>query len=259
VEAERTVTVNLLARPGLRDRYPRLDRRRAMSIFHFIGQWFVPPAFHSKARRWLSSRAPKDLNETVNPNQLRHVRRYEFARAHIEGKVVLDAACGAGYGSDLLEPLEKYVGIDYADYCIKYADEHFGATHRQFLEADIYSLSELFAAGSFDTIVSLETLEHLEDPRKALEIFLNLVRSSGRLIISVPLNHPDRVYHKRRYTHADVRNLVQDVVKDGVADVDEYLQEHLAITPLSRLLRADATGAWLGILTKRAGNGRASR
>jgi 2-polyprenyl-3-methyl-5-hydroxy-6-metoxy-1,4-benzoquinol methylase len=180
---------------------------------------------------------------------LRHVRRYEFARTHFLGNTVLDAACGAGYGSDLLEPVEEYVGVDYAHSCIRYAQTNYGAEHRRFVEGDLYSLAAMFPPSSFDTIVSFETLEHLENPERVLSAFRDLLRPTGRLIMSIPLNHPDLVYHKRKYTHEDVYNLLRDLTADTETTLEEYLQKHLQIAPLRNLQSPGATGTWLGILT----------
>lgn len=220
-----------------------------MSLMSRIGQWCLPPAFHPLLRRGLRLEAKKDINEMVSPIQLRHIRRYDFGRTHIHGGVVLDAACGSGYGSDLLEPVKEYVGVDYADYCIRYAQDNYGIEHRRFIKADLYSLSELFSPNSFDTIVSFETLEHLDSPEKILSTFYELLKPQGRLVMSIPLNHPDEVYHKRKYDHHDVRDLFKLILQSKEAKLEEYLQNHLLINPLTSLLPPDAIGTWLGILT----------
>ena len=223
-----------------------------MSLRRQIGQWLVPPAFHPIIRRlgWRK----KDNNETVTTIQLRHICRYQFARKHIPGNTVLDAACGAGYGSDLLEPVDKYVGVDYADYCIRNAQKNYGAEHRSFIVGDLYSLANTFPRSSFDTIVSLETLEHLDNPKMVVSAFCDLLRPAGKLVMSIPLNHPDLVYHKRQYTHSDVRDLLSDFTSDSGPILEEYLQKHLQITPLTKELPPEATGTWLGVLATRSPN-----
>ena len=60
-------------------------------------------------QRFMRTRYKKDMNVFLAPNALRHIRRYEFARDNLSGQRILDVACGAGYGSDLLEPYEGYV------------------------------------------------------------------------------------------------------------------------------------------------------
>lgn len=44
---------------------------------------------------------------------LQHMGRYLFASSYVSGKVVLDAACGSRYGSEMLsQKAEKVVGVD---------------------------------------------------------------------------------------------------------------------------------------------------
>ena len=51
-----------------------------------------------------------------------HLRRYAFAQAYCEGKEVLDAACGVGYGSvALAETAARVVGADVDANAIAYA------------------------------------------------------------------------------------------------------------------------------------------
>ena len=50
-----------------------------------------------------------------------HLKKYEFARSRIDGLVV-DVACGVGYGSDYLRSAAKtVVGVDIADEAIAIA------------------------------------------------------------------------------------------------------------------------------------------
>jgi 2-polyprenyl-3-methyl-5-hydroxy-6-metoxy-1,4-benzoquinol methylase len=216
-----------------------------MNRLYDLAKSCFPPIFYP-----LFAIKKKDINETISPIQLRHIRRYEFAKKHFKGKKILDAACGTGYGSDLLEPYSEYVGIDYADYCIKYAITNYSAEHRSFLEADIYQLNEQFQHNSFDTIISFETLEHIKYPEKALDMFFNLLKDDGILIISIPLNHPDIVYHKRKYSHEDVLHLLNSFVISKRIFYKEYFQHHLSISPLESILPSNGSGTWVGILQK---------
>lgn len=219
-----------------------------MSIKRDISRWLVPPAFHPLIHR-MGLKARKDTNATISPVQLRHVRRYEFARKNLVGGTVLDAACGSGYGSDLLEPLRRYVGIDYADYCVRYAQAHYGSAHREFVLCDLDGVDAMFPSEAFDTVVCFETLEHLANPELVLRSLRGLLQSTGRMILSIPLNHPDLRYHKRRYTYDDVHILLREALTDADANLDEYFQQHLAITPLLSSLPPQAGGTWLGVLT----------
>ena len=108
-----------------------------------------------------------------------HVNRYRFAVNHIgSGKRVLDAACGCGYGSRMLQDAgNKVVGVDICPEAILYAGEHYNGVG--YLLSDIRDKPWV---GMFDAIVSFETIEHL--PEGSLRLFRESV--DGVFICSVP-------------------------------------------------------------------------
>jgi 2-polyprenyl-3-methyl-5-hydroxy-6-metoxy-1,4-benzoquinol methylase len=126
-----------------------------------------------------------------------HVIRYNLASSYIrQGDRVLDAACGLGYGSYLVAQLGKPVsvaGIDGSQYAVDYANLHFASldsklSFRTGLLPD--SLKEI-EDGFFDAIISYETLEHVESPKKLLSEFYRVLSPGGRLILSVPNDWAD--------------------------------------------------------------------
>ena len=185
----------------------------------------------------------------VTPTCLEHIRRYEFAKTNLHGSVILDAACGVGYGSEFLEPVEQYVGIDYAKYNIKYAKDTYGNYNRRFIDADIYKLENIFPDRSFDTIISFETLEHLDRPQDVLSIFFRLLKPQGKLIVSIPLNHPDTVYHKCIYNHRSIKLLFSQYSPQYEFYLQEYLQTSLKIRELSETLPINHKGYWIGVFS----------
>ena len=55
-----------------------------------------------------------------------HMARYHFAVRLARGKRVLDAGCGAGYGSaELADVAESVTGIDIAPEAVEYARAHY--------------------------------------------------------------------------------------------------------------------------------------
>lgn len=122
------------------------------------------------SRQW--TRTPKG----ARPD---HVRRYELAARYASGRV-LDAACGCGYGSKILmDNAQLVVGVDASAQAIYWAEEHFQGPC--FIQGRI---EEEPWTGKFETVVSLETIEHLKDPKPALEAFRRAC--IGTLIASVP-------------------------------------------------------------------------
>ena len=116
-----------------------------------------------------------------------HLERYEFAAHHLRGEQVLDMACGCGYGSALLaerHPDKQVTGVDIDPAAIAYARQHYQLPNLRYVCAD----AESFAATQcFDSIVSLETIEHLPNPRQLVANYARLLAAGGRVIAPVPI------------------------------------------------------------------------
>src|SRR3954447_18220574 len=128
----------------------------------------LPPPF----RRWRSGLA-EFTGERVIPGEVdvdllnEHLARYTFASRLARGKRVLDAGCGAGYGSaELAHAAKCVVGIDRAAEAVGFAREHYRLPNLSFVEASCTALPYKDAA--FDLIVAFEVIEHLENWRDFL-------------------------------------------------------------------------------------------
>lgn len=147
-----------------------------------------------------------------------HLARYMNAKPYIKGKRVLDAACGEGYGSQLMHDwgAASIVGVDISDVAIEKAKKLFSNQHVKYLVHDVETLP--FPDNSFDVVVSLETVEHLSNPEKFLKELHRVLKENGTAIISCPndnyyaQNVPDftNIYHKRRYTWPEYKELVEN-------------------------------------------------
>lgn len=122
-------------------------------------------------------------------NILRHKARYIFAANHIHPMgAVLDCACGSGYGSAILaERAEHVIGVDNSTEANTFAKSHYLGKPIQFHLQNIEELD--FNNDSLDSVVSLETLEHL--PQMVAEQFLMKIngwlRPGGMLVASSPM------------------------------------------------------------------------
>ena len=116
------------------------------------------------------------------------LERYAFAARHARPGRLLDLACGVGYGSALLAEraagVAELVGVDRCADAIAYAERRYADPPRlRFLEADAMAFAD---AAGFDTIVSIETIEHLPDPPGFVTRLARLLRPGGVLVGSVP-------------------------------------------------------------------------
>ncbi len=119
---------------------------------------------------------------------LEHYHRYCFASRFVTGKRVLDIACGEGYGSAFLsQRAGEVVGIDSDIDTINRARDKYSSI-RNLIFANGRCQDVWSGQGSFDAIISFETLEHLDENDQ--QIFLSSVRqslnSNGLFIVSSP-------------------------------------------------------------------------
>ncbi len=148
-----------------------------------------------------------------------HLARYIFARGFVKpGMVVLDAACGLGYGSAILSAgtgVKRVHGVDLSDSAIRYARLHYGSVRPclEFHAGDATRIAALPDA-SVDLVVSFETLEHMPNPEALLREFNRVLRPQGLWIGSVPnlwIDDHGRnpvPFHFHIYDHAQFRDQV---------------------------------------------------
>ena len=115
-----------------------------------------------------------------------HWHRYVFARDLCQGKSVLDAACGEGYGSNLIAGVAREViGLDIAAAAIAHARQRYAGEARvRFEVGDAAALA--FPDRRFDVVLSFETLEHLAAQQELVAGFARVLTDDGVLLISSP-------------------------------------------------------------------------
>jgi SAM-dependent methyltransferase len=114
-----------------------------------------------------------------------HVARYTFAARLARGKRVLDAGCGAGYGSaELAQAADSVVGLDRAPEAIDFARANYALPNLRFEQASCDALPH--PGGSFDLVVAFEVIEHLDHWREFLLEARRVLAPAGQIVISTP-------------------------------------------------------------------------
>ena len=127
-------------------------------------------------------------NEATGSETLRlHLERYQFAKENLVAGTLLDLACGVGYGTALLSEdprITHAVGVDISAAAVEYANRRYSR------EGVSYICSEALKylpAEQFDNIVSLETIEHVDEPKALFAHLVSLLAPRGRFMASVPI------------------------------------------------------------------------
>jgi len=102
--------------------------------------------------------------------------------AAVPTRALLDAGCGEGMTLYQLGELipERVAGFDINPDCVSYTKSIF--QDASITKENIYELP--YADNSFDLVLCLEVMEHLEHPDKALASLRRV--ANGRLLLSVP-------------------------------------------------------------------------
>lgn len=123
---------------------------------------------------------------------------------------IADFGCGEGLFLALLAqrglvPAENLCGIDPADRGNPRVPLGKIAVHRAFPQG-----------ASFDAVLLMDVLEHIEDDAAALDDAVRHCKPGGRLFLTVPAmpclwsRHDEFLGHKRRYTLRSVRDLLSN-------------------------------------------------
>ena len=152
-----------------------------------------------------------ERSDSLKRNYLPPIDRYKFAVAHAKG-LVADAASGMGYGVKMLGDAGfKVIGFDISKEAIHYSRENYPGTY-------VLANIENQTFEGFDTLVCLETLEHLLDPY----VFIKNLNVPN-LIISTTTTETkgyEDEWHKVTLTVEELKNMLTPKFKI----VDEFHQ-----------------------------------
>jgi 2-polyprenyl-3-methyl-5-hydroxy-6-metoxy-1,4-benzoquinol methylase len=156
-----------------------------------------------------------------------HHYRYHFALSFIRnGDIVLDAACGSGYGTQYMAKNSAsalVVGADRSDHALDWALSHFSYMNTVYVKADLSaSFGKQLPIRQFDVIVCFETVEHMKDDRSFIKELYDSLKENGILLISAPneniiphLVNPYFIggvnpHHYRHYKPDELQGLLTD-------------------------------------------------
>src|SRR5919107_2302146 len=144
----------------------------------------------------------------------RHVAVYEWVAAQLAGKRVIDMASGEGYGADLLAArAASVVGVEANPDAFEHARLRYRRPNLRFER----SLVEVYTEPC-DTVVFLQTIEHVQDPDAVLEHFKAMLAPGGTAYVSTPnlltlappgAEKSENPGHVKEYRHEEFRALCE--------------------------------------------------
>lgn len=120
-----------------------------------------------------------------------HQKKLEFAKEKLgalHGKKILDVGCGSGHLCFALAgSCKEIIGIDISQHAIEFAQnmkQKLNLSNVIFMKTDPDSFP--FQSESFDAVIMMELVEHLENPAFLLAEALRVLKKNGRIFITTP-------------------------------------------------------------------------
>jgi len=140
--------------------------------------------------------------------------RIHWMCTQARGQKVLDVGCSQGILSILLAR-EGYqvVGIDTDPEAIKFAEKDKAKEspdtqgRLEFRNVSIFDCT--FEAGSFDTVVLGEVVEHVVNPERLVELAASWTKPDGVIVVTTPFGILEDPDHKRTYLLRNFMQLVE--------------------------------------------------
>jgi cyclopropane fatty-acyl-phospholipid synthase-like methyltransferase len=109
----------------------------------------------------------------------------------IAGRRVLEIGCGRGELACRLAMMtagpRRLIAADFAESAVHLGQKRAAARSVSHVSWLVASMQEIpMADASFDTIISCETIEHVPEPRQAVEELKRVLTPGGRLFLTTP-------------------------------------------------------------------------
>jgi SAM-dependent methyltransferase len=186
----------------------------------------------------------------------RHLAVYEWIGARVAGQRVLDMACGEGYGSEVLSrSAASVVGLDANPEAHQHARLRYRRQNLRFERGLVETYGE---RSSFDAVVLLQTIEHVQDPGAVLAHFRDLLAPGGTAYVSTPnvltlaapgQSKSDNPWHLREYRAVEFRELCGSVFGE-VQLLGVFHARKLRLHALALALGWDTVHRRLGITAR---------
>ncbi|WP_409344197.1 glycosyltransferase [Paenibacillus sp. MBLB4367] len=143
-----------------------------------------------------------------------HLQRYYSITELVKGKVVLDAACGEGYGAfHIAQGAKEVYGVDIDHETITHATNKYTRANLHYIQGSVEKLN--IPDNTIDIVVSFETIEHIDEFQQHgfLKEIVRVLKKDGIVIISTPdkYNYSDLPQYKNPF---HIKEFYKDQFRD---------------------------------------------
>jgi 2-polyprenyl-3-methyl-5-hydroxy-6-metoxy-1,4-benzoquinol methylase len=157
----------------------------------------------------------QEINK-ISPWWGEHLHRYDEVVKSLSGnEIILDIACGSGFGTHLLstKTTGTVYGGDLSSEAIDLCDNSWNKDNLSYEIMDGTKLK--FEDNTFDVVVSFETIEHTKRYHEMIKELKRVVKPNGIIYLSTPnikINSPTGIvtnpYHTQEWDYEEFNKIV---------------------------------------------------
>ena len=145
--------------------------------------------------------------------------------------MVLDIACGSGFGTHLIAQKKntRVIGCDISEQTLAECKNNYSHLGLTFQYADGTTLP--FQDEYFDALISFETIEHTPDYIKMLNEFNRVTKKNGLILLSTPnftVNSPSGIienpFHTQEFTFSQLNDILKSTFKEYKIAGQKYIR-----------------------------------
>lgn len=165
-----------------------------------------------------------------NPIHQRLLQAYYEAKPYVKGKV-LEPGCGEGRGIAVLSPLaESYLALDKIEEVVDKLKPQFPEVE---FRAAVFPPFDDIEDNSFDTVITFQVIEHIQDDILFLEEIHRVLKPGGTAVITTPnikMSLSRNPWHEREYTNQQLKEIAGSIFSKvemkGIAGNEKVMEYH---------------------------------
>ena len=183
----------------------------------------------------------RQVGTKLDEIRLDHKNRYLFASKTItkQDAIVIDAACGVGYGSYILaqnSKVKKINSYDISSNAIHQANRYFADNKINYCLRNLES--EDLPIEKTDYFISFETIEHLQYPNSFIKKVSESLSLEGIFIGStpneeiMPFIQQNFLFHTRHFRKSELEKLLKTI---GFRDIQFFQQKREGLSEIEKI------------------------